>query len=80
MSDVPLKPLCYVDDVKAAVNVAFQTFYDNQDKYSNLKQLMELVYDEFHKIPTFMPEYASRSKEECRTYMNERTKCFEESK
>ena len=64
MSDVPLKPLCYVDDVKVAVNTAFRTFYDNQDKYTNLKQLMELVYDEFHKIPTFTPEYASRLKRE----------------
>jgi len=40
MTDIPLKPLCYVQDVKVAVNVAFDTFYKNPDKYSNLKQLI----------------------------------------
>mgnify|MGYP000206001293 FL=1 len=47
MTDIPLRPLCYVQDVKVAVNTAVDTFYKNPDKYSNLKQLMELVYGEF---------------------------------
>lgn len=69
MSDIPLKPLCYVEDVKYAVHSAFQTFYDNQDKYTNLKQLMELVYEEFRKIPTYTPEFASKNKEDCEAYI-----------
>jgi hypothetical protein len=69
MTDIPLKPLCYVQDVKVAVNVAFDIFYKNPDKYSNLKQLMELVYDEFRKIPTYTPEFASTSKAECEKYI-----------
>ena len=69
MTDIPLKPLCYVQDVKVAVNMAFDTFYKNPDKYSNLKQLMELVYDEFRKIPTYTPEFASTSKAECEKYI-----------
>jgi hypothetical protein len=66
---VPLKPLCYVEDVKIAVYTAFQNFYDNQEKYTNLKQLMELVYEEFRKIQTYTPEFASRSKQECEEYI-----------
>jgi hypothetical protein len=69
MSDIPLKPLCYVEDVKHAVHAAFQNFYDNQDKYTNLKQLIELVYDEFRKIPTYTPEFASKNKEDCEQYI-----------
>ena len=69
MTDIPLRPLCYVQDVKVAVNTAFDTFYKNPDKYSNLKQLMELVYGEFSKIPTYTPEFASISKEECEKYI-----------
>lgn len=72
MSDIPLRPLCYVDDVNTAVHTAFQKFYNNQDKYTNLKQLMELVYEEFRKIPTYTPEFASTSKEKCEEYLNER--------
>jgi hypothetical protein len=40
MTDISLRPLCYVQDVKVAVNTAFDTFYKNPDKYSNLKQLI----------------------------------------
>jgi hypothetical protein len=69
MSDIPLRPLCYVEDVKHAVHTAFQKFYDNQDKYTNLKQLMELTYEEFKKIPTYTPEFASRSKKETEEYL-----------
>jgi len=69
MSDIPLKPLCYVEDVKHAVHAAFQSFYDNQDKYTNLKQLMELVYDEFRKIPTYTPEFASAFRQDCEQYI-----------
>lgn len=69
MTDIPLKPLCYVQDVKVAVNTAFDTFYKNPDKYSNLKQLMELVYDEFKKVPTYTPEFVSTSKEDCENYI-----------
>lgn len=69
MSDIPLKPLCYVEDVKYAVNAAFKTFYDNQEQYTNLKQLMELVYNEFKKIPTYTPEFASTSKDQCEKYI-----------
>jgi hypothetical protein len=69
MTDIPLRPLCYVQDVKVAVNTAFDTFYKNPDKYSNLKQLMQLVYGEFSKIPTYTPEFASTSKEECEKYI-----------
>jgi hypothetical protein len=69
MTDIPIRPLCYVQDVKVAVNTAFDTFYKNPDKYSNLKQLMELVYGEFSKIPTYTPEFASTSKEECEKYI-----------
>lgn len=72
MSDIPLKPLCYVEDVKIAVHTAFQRFYDDQEKYSNLKQLMELVYEEFRKIQTYTPEFASRSKEECQDYIEKK--------
>jgi hypothetical protein len=69
MTDIPLRPLCYVQDVKVAVNTAFDTFYKNPDKYSNLKQLMELVYGEFSKIPTYTPEFSSTLKEECEKYI-----------
>jgi hypothetical protein len=30
---------------------------------------MELVYDEFRKIPTYTPEFASTSKAECEKYI-----------
>ena len=30
---------------------------------------MELVYDEFRKIPTYTPEFASTSKAECENYI-----------
>ena len=71
MSDIPLRPLCYVEDVKHAVHTAFQKFYDNQDKYTNLKQLMELTYEEFKKIPTYTPEFASKSRQECEEYVTD---------
>ena len=40
-----------------------------EEQINKLKQLMELVYDEFRKIPTYTPEFASTSKAECEKYI-----------